>query len=510
MGHRRQDRRGRWEVEPVLQELRTRPKQGVIDQKMFIDGKYVDAASGETFESRNPSTNEVIAKVAKGDASDVDRAVRAARKAFDEGPWPKMPVAERSAILMKVGAGIRKRLDELSELESMDQGKPIRESSHLDVPRSAYNFEFFAEYIKTLSSEANPVDDKFVNYTLREPVGVIAAISPWNFPLLLMTWKLGPALACGNAIVAKPASYTPLTTAALGEIMNEAGVPPGVFNVVLGPGGTVGNSLVGHKLVDRVSFTGETVTGATITAEAAKTLKDVSMELGGKAAAIVFADCDLELTIAQTIRAAYLNQGEVCLAMPRLLVERPIYDEFCSRFQKAAEALVLGDPLDHDTTMGPLVDRTHFKTVTDYIEIGKKEGAKVLFGGEKPQLPAPFADGNFLKPTALVGVNQKMRICQEEIFGPVVTIQPFDTEAEAVAIANDVKYGLAGTVFTTNLSKAHRVARNVRAGLMWVNCWFVRDLRTPFGGMKESGIGREGGVRSIEFYSEIKNVCIAL
>jgi aminomuconate-semialdehyde/2-hydroxymuconate-6-semialdehyde dehydrogenase len=494
----------------VLQELRTRPKQGVIDQKMFIDGKYVDAASGQTFESRNPSTNEVIAKVAKGDASDADRAVRAARKAFDEGPWPKMPVAERSAILMKVGAGIKKRLDELSELETLDQGKPIRESSHLDIPRSAYNFEFFADYVRMLSSEANPVDDKFINYTLREPVGVVACISPWNFPLLLMTWKLGPALACGNTVVAKPASYTPLTTAALGEIMNEAGVPPGVLNVVLGPGGTVGNALSEHPMVDKLSFTGETVTGATITANCAKTLKDVSMELGGKAAAIVFADADLDLSIAQTIRAAYLNQGEVCLAMPRLLVERKIYDEFCKRFQAAAEALVVGDPLDHDTVMGPLVDRAHFKTVTDYIELGKKEGAKVLFGGERPKLPAPFSEGNFLQPTGLINVNQKMRICQEEIFGPVVTIQPFDTEDEAVGIANDVKYGLAGTVFTTNLAKAHRVARRVRAGLLWVNCWFARDLRTPFGGMKESGIGREGGVRSIEFYSEIKNVCIAL
>lgn len=496
----------------MLQEIRTGlPKQGVLDIKLFIDGKYVDALSGKTFDSLNPATGEVIAKVAEADYADVDLAVAAARRAFDDGPWPRMPVAERSAILMKLAAGIKKRIPELSELESLDTGKPIRESSHLDIPRSAYNFEFFAELIKYEGTDCNPVDDKFLNYSLREPVGVAGCISPWNLPLLLLTWKLGPALACGNTVVCKPAEFTPITASFLGEIANEAGLPPGVLNIVQGFGpNAAGSAITEHPLVDCLSFTGETTTGKIIMKAAANHLKEVSMELGGKAAAIVFEDADLDVVVAQTIRSTFLNQGEVCLASPRLLVQRPIFDEFCKRYQAAAEALTFGDPLDEKTSIGSLVHPEHFERVTNYIEIAKSEGATLLFGGEKPNLPAPFDKGAFLKPTAFVGVNNKMRICQEEVFGPVVTIMPFDTEEEGLAIVNDVKYGLAGTVFTRDLQRAHRVARKIRAGIVWVNCWFVRDLRTPFGGMRESGIGREGGRLSLEFYSELKNVCIAL
>jgi aminomuconate-semialdehyde/2-hydroxymuconate-6-semialdehyde dehydrogenase len=494
----------------MLQDVRTRPRAGVLDAKMFIDGKYVDALSGKTFESVNPATGEVIANVSEGGKADVDRAVKAARKAFDEGPWPHMPVAERSAILMKVAAGIKARMGELSEIESLDTGKPIRETSHLDIPRSAYNFEFFAELIKYEGTQAFPVDDKFLNYSVREPVGVAGCISPWNLPLLLLTWKLAPALACGNTIVCKPPKFTPLTASMLGEIANEAGMPPGVLNVLQGPGTEVGAAMTEHPGVDSITFTGETTTGTTIIRAAAGTLKEISMELGGKAAGIVFADADLDVAVAQTIRSTLLNQGEVCLATPRLLVQRPIFDEFCKRYQAAAEALVFGDPLDEATSIGSLVHASHFNSVVKYIEIAKAEGAKLLFGGEKPKMPAPFDKGSFLKPTAFVGVNNQMRICQEEVFGPVVTIAPFDTEEEAIVTANDTKYGLASAIFTTNLQRAHRVARKIRAGLVWVNCWFVRDLRTPFGGMRESGIGREGGRYSLEFYSELKNICIAL
>ena len=495
----------------MLQELRTRPAAGVLDVKLFIDGAYVDAVGGKTFESVNPATGDVIARVAEAGKADVDRAVAAARKAFDEGPWPRMTVAARSAILMKIAAGIKARVRELSELESLDTGKPIRESSHLDIPRSAYNFEFFAELIKHEGTDCNPVDDAFLNYTLREPVGVAGCISPWNLPLLLLTWKLAPALACGNTVVCKPAEFTPITASFLGEIANEAGLPPGVLNIVQGFGpDAAGSAITEHPDVDCLSFTGETTTGKTIMRAAAAGLKEVSMELGGKAAAVIFEDADLDVVVAQTVRSTFLNQGEVCLASPRLLVQRPIFEEFCTRYRAAAEALVFGDPLNEATTIGSLVDREHYDRVVGYIEIAKAEGARLLFGGERPDLPAPFDRGAFLKPTAFVDVNNSMRICQEEVFGPVVTIAPFDTEDEGVALANDVKYGLAATIFTRDLKRAHRVARRIRAGIVWVNCWFVRDLRTPFGGMRESGIGREGGRLSLEFYSELKNVCIAL
>ena len=495
----------------MLQATRTMPRNGVLDVKLFIDGNYVDAKSGKTFESVNPATGEVIAKVAEASKADVDLAVAAARKAFDEGPWPRMSVAERSAILMKLAAGIKKRIPELSELETLDTGKPIKETSHLDIPRSAYNFEFFAELIKYEGTDCNPVDDKFLNYSLREPVGVAGCISPWNFPLLLLTWKLGPALACGNTVVCKPAEFTPVTASFLGEIANEAGLPPGVLNIVQGFGpDAAGSAISEHPDIDCISFTGETTTGKIIMKAAAEGLKEVSMELGGKAAAIIFADADLDVVVAQTLRSTFLNQGEVCLASPRLLVQRPIFDEFCARYQKGAEALVFGDPMDESTTIGALVDREHYDRVVSYIEIAKSEGARLLFGGEQPKMEPPFDKGAFLKPTAFVDVHNTMRICQEEVFGPVVTIAPFDTEDEGVALANDSKYGLAATIFTRDLQRAHRVARRVRAGIVWVNCWFVRDLRTPFGGMRDSGIGREGGRLSLEFYSELKNVCIAL
>ena len=459
----------------MLQAVRTLPAAGVLDVKMFIDGQYVDAQSGKTFEDRNPATGELIANVAEGGAADVDRAVKAARKAFDEGPWPRMPVAERSAILMKISAGIKARMRELSELESLDTGKPIRETSHLDIPRSSYNFEFFAELIKYEGTDCYPVDDKFLNYSVREPVGVAGCISPWNLPLLLLTWKLAPALACGNTVVCKPPKFTPLTASMLGAIANEAGLPPGVLNVLQGPGTEVGAAITAHPGVDSITFTGETTTGTTIIRAAAGTLKEVSMELGGKAAGLVFADCDLDVAVAQTVRSTLLNQGEVCLATPRLLVQRPIFDEFCKRYQAAAEALVFGDPLDEATSIGSLVHPSHFDTVVKYIEIAKSEGARSLFGGEKTGCLRRSMSA-FL-PTAFVDVKNSMRICQEEAFGSRHDRAVRHRRRSDHATANDV-YGRPQRS-SLDLQRAHRVARVApdRVGELLVRARFAHAIR---------------------------------
>jgi aminomuconate-semialdehyde/2-hydroxymuconate-6-semialdehyde dehydrogenase len=476
-------------------------------KRLFIDNEWVEAAGGRTFEDVNPATEEVIAHIAEATSEDVDRAVRAARRAFDEGPWRSMRAADRSALLRKVGELILARKDELIELESMDSGKPVRESSVLDVPRSASNFIFFAEYLTKVTNECVPVDGQFLHYELRDPVGVAALITPWNFPMLLATWKIGPCLAAGNTCVVKPASVTPLTALALGDIVAEAGLPEGVFNVLTGPGGTIGNALVSHPGVDLVSFTGETTTGQSIMAAAGPALKRVSFELGGKAPNLVFRSADIDAAIAGSMRSAFFNQGEVCLATPRFYVEESIYETFLERFVAAAKALRLGDPLDPATEMGPLVSKGHYERVFGYLEQGRAEGAHVATGGQRP---SGMEKGYFLEPTVFTEVNNDMVICREEIFGPVATVQPVATEDEMVRLANDTPYGLDATVWTNDLKQAHRVAAKLVVGTVWVNCWFVRDLRVPFGGAKASGIGREGGKYSWEFYTEAKNVCIAL
>jgi aminomuconate-semialdehyde/2-hydroxymuconate-6-semialdehyde dehydrogenase len=476
-------------------------------KRLFINNVWVEATGGHTFEDVNPATEEVIAHIAEATAEDVDRAVRAARRAFDEGPWRTMRAADRSALLRKVGELILARKDELIELESMDSGKPVRESSVLDVPRSASNFIFFAEYLTKVTNECVPVDGQFLHYELRDPVGVAALITPWNFPMLLATWKIGPCLAAGNTCVVKPASVTPLTALALGDIVAEAGLPEGVFNVLTGPGGTIGNALVSHPGVDLVSFTGETTTGQSIMAAAGPALKRVSFELGGKAPNLVFRSADIDAAIAGSMRSAFFNQGEVCLATPRFYVEESIYETFLERFVAAAKALRLGDPLDPATEMGPLVSKGHYERVFGYLEQGRAEGAHVATGGQRP---SGMEKGYFLEPTVFTEVNNDMVICREEIFGPVATVQPVATEDEMVRLANDTPYGLDATVWTNDLKQAHRVAAKLVVGTVWVNCWFVRDLRVPFGGAKASGIGREGGKYSWEFYTEAKNVCIAL
>jgi|FLYL01.1.fsa_nt_gi aminomuconate-semialdehyde/2-hydroxymuconate-6-semialdehyde dehydrogenase len=475
--------------------------------KHFIGGRFVDSVDGKTFESISPIDNRVIATVAEGGAADVDQAVKAARNAFES--WSTMAPSERKRFLLAVADRIEERADELAEWETRDMGKPISDAKAKDVPRAAYNFRFFAEYAEQVGSKAwdRPWDGVFT-YELREPVGVVGAISPWNFPLMLLTWKVAPALAFGCTVVAKPAEQSPITASILAEIFAEVDVPPGVFNVVHGFGPeSAGEALTVHPDVDAITFTGESATGRIIMAKAAPTLKKLSFEMGGKSANIVCADADLEAAVAGSIRGIFTNQGEVCLAGSRLLVQRPIYDEFVSRFVERAESIRVGNPLSPETEMGPLVSTEHLEKVLSYIELAEQEGAKLVTGGRRI-VDGALAEGNYLQPTVFTDADNSMRVCQEEIFGPVEMIMPFEDVDEAIRIANQSRFGLAGMVWTRDLDTAHRVARGVKTGTMWVNCFFVRDLRAPFGGYKDSGLGREGGDYSYDFFTEAKAVVI--
>ena len=430
--------------------------------------------------------------------------------AFEEGPWRTMTVAQRCAKLSRMAEIILERKEEIARLDAIDVGKPYLSAVQHEVPRAAKNIKFFADFMEQQGGEVYPMEDEYLNYTRYEPVGVAALITPWNVPFMLTTWKLGPCLAAGNTAVIKPAENTPLSVALLGEIAKEAGIPDGVVNVVHGLGSVVGTALTTHKEVDLISFTGSTATGKRIMKNGADSLKKVAFELGGKAANIVFEDANLDKAIPVSIQAAFMNSGQVCLAGSRILVQRSILDEFLERFKKAAMELKVGDPQNEDTKMGPVVSEEHYKKVTSYLEIAKEENATLICGGKRPELPDYLNNGFYLEPTVYLQENPKARICQEEIFGPIVTIIPFDTEEEALKIANDTEYGLNGVVWTENLQRAHRISHHVRAGTIWVNCWFVRDLRAPFGGFKKSGIGREGGHHSLEFFTEAKNICIAL
>lgn len=474
----------------------------VKDSKLFIDGKFVDAMSNETFDSINPANNKKLASVANGGAEDAKYAIEVAKRTFDSGVWSEMPVEERSDILCRMSDLILERVEELSLIETLDVGKPISESRGFDIPRAAKNFRFFAEMAKFLVHEHYDMK-KFMSYTQYAPVGVTSLIIPWNLPFMQMTWKSSAALAAGNSVVVKPASYTPLSTIILGEIANEAGLPPGVLNIVTGPGSTVGTEMAVHKDVRRIAFVGETSTGRTVMQNASQNLTPVSLELGGKSANIVFEDANLEEAVAGSIEAIFTNQGEVCLAGSRILVQESIYDTFLEKFVDAVKKIKVGDPTDESTEMGALVSKNHLKEVHEYVEIGLDEGAKLAYGGERVE---GLEDGNFYKPTVLYDVDNKMRVAQEEIFGPVPVIIPFKTEEDAIQIANDSIYGLAGVVWTNDLRRGHRVAAAIDSGLLWVNCWYIRDLRTPFGGSKASGIGREGGRNSFEFYTEAKTI----
>ena len=480
----------------------------------FINGAYTEGTSGETFENRRPVDNSLIGRVSKANQADVNTAVQAAKAALS-GPWGNIALAERTAMLYAVAAGIERRFDRFLEAEVADTGKPVSLASHIDIPRGAANFRTFADVVKNVSGEyfdtATPDGTGAINYSLRAPKGVVAVVCPWNLPLLLMTWKVGPALACGNAVVVKPSEETPSTATLLGEVMNEAGVPKGVYNVVHGFGpNSAGEFLVSHPGVDAITFTGETMTGVAIMKNAAVGVRDVSFELGGKNPAIIFADCDLDATIEGIGRACFANAGQVCLGTERVYVERPIFNDFLAALKAQAESLTLGDPHEKSTTMGPLISLEHRLKVLSYYEKAKEDGATIVTGGGIPDMPTSYIGGAWVEPTIWTGLAESSAVVREEIFGPCCHVRPFDTEDEAIHFANDTPYGLATSIWTQNAARANRVARKVHVGITWVNCWFLRDLRTPFGGAKQSGIGREGGVHSLEFYTELRNICLKL
>ncbi len=480
----------------------------------FIDGNYTEGTSGKTFENRRPIDNSLISRVSEANQADVNAAVQAANAALT-GPWSTMTLAERTEVLYAVAAGIEQRFDHFLEAEVADTGKPVSLASHIDIPRGAANFRIFADVVKNVSGEyfdtPTPDGTGAINYSLRVPKGVVAVVCPWNLPLLLMTWKVGPALACGNSVVVKPSEETPSTATLLGEVMNEAGVPKGVYNVVHGFGpDSAGEFLVSHPGVDAITFTGETVTGEAIMKNAAVGVRDVSFELGGKNPAVIFADCDLEATIEGIGRACFANTGQVCLGTERVYVERPIFDEFLTALKAKAEALTLGDPHDESTALGPLISLEHRNKVLSYYEKAQADSATLITGGGIPKMASPYVDGAWIEPTIWTGLSEDSPVVREEIFGPCCHVRPFDSEAEAIRLANDTPYGLATSIWTQNAARANRVAKQVHVGITWINCWFLRDLRTPFGGAKQSGIGREGGVHSLEFYTELRNVCLKL
>ena len=478
-------------------------------RKMLIDGKWVEAASGKTFATVNPADGSELARVAEGDAADVDRAARAARRAFDEGPWPRMRPVEREKILLTLADLIEKHGRELAQLETLDNGKSLIETTNVDIPQAAGTFRYYAGWVNKIAGETNASDPAYFNFTLREPVGVCGQIIAWNFPLLLASWKLGPALACGNTVVLKPAEQTPLTALRLGELLLEAGVPPGVVNVVPGYGETAGAAIVRHPLIDKIAFTGSTEVGKAIHRESADTLKRVSLELGGKSPNIVFADADIEEAVKGALIGVFFNQGEVCCAGTRLFVQDKLHDQFASTLAKAASGMKQGPGLEPGVQVGPLVSEEQLARVTGYLEVGKKEGAKPLTGGERNTSPG-LEKGYFVKPTVFTGVRNDMRIAQEEIFGPVVSVLPFKDENDAVFQGNSTFYGLAAGVWTKDVSKAHRIARAIRAGTVWVNCYNVFDAASPFGGYKQSGYGRELGRHALDLYTEVKSVWLKI
>lgn len=488
-------------------------KEKLKEVKLYINGEYVESGSSSTFPVYNPATQEVIANVHEASEEDVNRASLAAREAFENGPWRTMSIAERTSKIRRMGEIILERKEELARLEAEDVGKPYPVALEKEIPRAANNFKFFADFVENQGGEGEvyPMGEDFLNYTREEPVGVASLITPWNLPFMLTTWKLAPCLAAGNTAIIKPAEATPVTVSLLGEIAKEAGIPDGVVNIIHGFGpGSAGEFMTTHPEVDLISFTGETATGKAIMKNGADTLKKVSFELGGKAANIIFDDADLDKAIPESIHAAFLNSGQVCLAGSRILVQRSILDEFLEKFKQAASELKVGNPQDSTTDMGPVVSEEHYNKVTSYLEIAKEENSTLIHGGKRPELEEKFETGYYLEPTVYLQEDPMARISQEEIFGPIVTVIPFDTEEEALEIANSTDYGLNAVIWTENLKRAHRVSHHVRAGTIWVNCWFVRDLRVPFGGFKQSGVGREGGKYSLDFFTESKNICIAL
>jgi len=472
-----------------------------------IDGRFVPSSSGDSLEDVAPATGQVIARVPRGNAADVGLAVAAARSALSSG-WGSASVAQRADLLEAVATRIEARLDELAALEALDTGKPVQLARKVDIPRAIANFRFFAGAVRHDETACHTME-RALNYTLRRPLGVVGLITPWNLPLYLLTWKTAPALAMGNAVVAKPSELTPLTANALAEIFVEVGAPAGVFNLVHGLGAEAGDALVTHPDVAGISFTGGTRTGAHVATAAAPLFKKVSLELGGKNPTLVFDDCDFTAAVEGAVRAGFTNQGQVCLSGSRVLVQRGIHDRFVAAVVSRVQQMRIGDPMQPETELGALVSLAHRDKVEGYLRLASEEGGKVT-GGARPQLAPPLDRGAFLAPAVITGLPHTSRSVQEEIFGPVVSIHAFEDEDEAVSLANAVRYGLAASIWTRDLTRAHRVSARLDSGMVWVNTWMLRDLRVPFGGMKDSGVGREGGRWSLDFFSEVRNVCIQL
>ena len=475
-------------------------------QRHYIDGEFRESVAGGTFTTLDPATNEPITEASDGQAADVDAAVAAARRAFDEGPWPRMKATERAKVLRRIAELVRAHAEEFIEREVLDIGMPIKQMRGL-AARAAQNFEYYAGVITELHGRSFQVGDEFLNYTIHKPVGVAGMIMPWNAPLMLSTWRIAPALAAGNTIVLKPAEWSPLTATLLASVLEEAELPPGVFNVVHGFGETAGAPLSSHPDVQLICFTGETTTGSTIIAAGAPTLKRSSVELGGKSPVVVFEDADPDLAVDAALAQIFTLNGQRCTAGSRLLVQRPLYERIVTAVAERARNVRVGDPFDPSTELGPLIRPEHHARVMDYIESARVRGARILAGGERPE---GMPDGNFLRATVIADVDETFEVFEEEIFGPVLVAMPFDTEEEAIRLANATEYGLAAYVWTNDIKRAHRVAHAIDTGMCWINSQNVRDLRTPFGGVKNSGIGREGGDYAFEFYCETEIVHVAL
>ena len=472
----------------------------------FINGSYQNPVSNEFIDNFEPATGKVYSLIPDSDERDVEAAVEAAEKAFPI--WSKMSVEERSKILVRLSEGIERRMDEFVQAESKDNGKPLTLAAHVDIPRAVSNFHFFATAIIHFSSESHYMEGMGLNYTLRKPMGIVGCISPWNLPLYLFSWKIAPALAAGNCVVAKPSEITPYTAFLLGEVAKEAGLPDGVLNILHGLGHKVGDAIVKHPKIKAISFTGGTKTGEYIARTAAPMFKKLSLELGGKNPVVVFADCDYDEMLKTTIRSSFANQGQICLCGSRILVERSIYEKFKKDFVEKTAKSIVSNPEDPKANLGAIVSKPHMEKILSYIELAKEEGGTVLTGGERVILDAPYEEGYYIRPTVIEGLAYDCRTNQEEIFGPVVTIAPFDTEEEALQMANSTQYGLQTTLWTSDLQRAHRFSDDAQSGIVWVNSWLVRDLRTPFGGVKASGVGREGGLEALRFFTEPKNIFI--
>ena len=472
----------------------------------FINGVYCEPKNGLYIDNYEPATGKVYCLIPDSDENDVQNAVEAAEKAFPI--WSKMTIEQRSDILVKVSKGIESRMEEFVSAESKDNGKPVSLAAHVDIPRAVSNFYFFATSIIHFASESHAMEGEGINYTLRKPIGIVGCISPWNLPLYLFSWKIAPALAVGNCVIAKPSEVTPYTAYLLGKVCEEAGMPAGVLNIIHGMGNRVGDAIVKHPKIKAISFTGGTKTGEYIARTAAPMFKKLSLELGGKNPNIIFDDCDFDEMLSTTLRSSFANQGQICLCGSRIFIQKGIYEKFKMAFVDRVSNLKISFPSDPKAKMGALVSLPHLEKVQSYIALAQEEGGKILTGGKRVFLDAPHENGYFLEPTVIEGLDYNCRTNQEEIFGPVVTLTPFETEEEVLKMANSTEYGLSATIWTSDLKRAHRLAEEIQAGVVWINAWLVRDLRTPFGGVKSSGVGREGGLEALRFFTEAKNVFV--